>query len=147
MIIKHLHLNPEYTDYVEHIVMSRWHLCNFDCKIEVMRWLRNINNSACFVATINDKPVGTGVFETISDVDYNIPAWNTLLWIDSEHRGHGYGQMLTNIRFDWAKFKGFKTVYLDTHDAKDYHLKHGWSIVREVIYDGKKTYIMKHELT
>jgi len=50
---------------------------------------------------------------------------------------------LTKIRLQRARKVGYDTVYLDTVNAKLYHLKYGWEVVKEIIYKGELDTIMK----
>ena len=88
------------------------------------------------------------MFDTMSDVDYTKNAWNTLLWVEPEYRGNGYGKMMTDKRFEYAKSKGYKKVYLDTEEAEQYHLKLGWEKTKDdVSWRGAKVSIMEYDLT
>lgn len=141
-------LNSEYIGYVTSVVMNRWGDSKEGALQEVERWLHNKDNSICFVGVINGKPMATGVFETYSTVDESIPCWNTLLWVEPEYRGNGYGKILSKKRFEYAEKLGYKAVYLDTIKAKDYHLKMelGWEIINEFDKDCEHYIIMKKEL-
>lgn len=141
-----LKLKPEYIDYVVGIVMKRWSESKESALEEVNRWMQNKDNSICFVGIINGIPMATGVFETYSTVDESIPCWNTLLWVEPIYRGNGYGEMLTKKRFDYAKEHGYGVVYLDTVNAKDYHLKLGWEIIREFDKNDEHYTIMKYNI-
>ena len=67
-----------------------------------------------------------------------------LLWIEPKYRGSGYGKLLTEKRIEWAlKHSSDDYIYLDTYDAKDYHLKMGWEII-DVISD--EQIIMKRKI-
>lgn len=148
MKIIELNENPDYFSYVVHVVMDRWDDSQNEALLEVERWLQNKDNTICFVGVVNGKPIATGVFETYSTVDESIPCWNTLLWVDPEYRGNGYGALLSKRRFKYAKKLGYKSVYLDTIEAKDYHLKIklGWDVMRTFSRDNKNYTIMKKEL-
>ncbi len=138
-------LTSEYIDYVSQIIMNRWDVDKDYSMVEIERWLGTSDKSICYVGVIDGKPMATGVFDTISDVDFSIPCWNTLLWVEPEYRGRGYGNVLTKKRFVYAKENGYETVYLDTVSAKDYHLKFGWEIVREFEKTDELYTIMKYD--
>jgi GNAT superfamily N-acetyltransferase len=141
-----IEMNLDHIEYVAGIIMNRWDVSKEYATTEIKRWILNKDNSICFVGIVDGKPMATGVFETISDVDESIPCWNTLLWVEPEHRGKGYGILLSNKRFEYAKTRGYETVYLDTIHAKDYHLKFGWEIINEFDKDGEHYIIMKYDL-
>ncbi len=141
-----IELNSEYINYAVGIVMNRWDESKDGALKEVNRWLNNEGNSICFIGIINGKPIATGVFETYSTVDESIPCWNTLLWVETEYRGNGYGILMSEKRFEYAKKLGHKTVYLDTVNAKNYHLKFGWEIIREFDKNSEHYTIMKYNL-
>lgn len=141
-----IELKYEYVEYVSEIIMKRWNQSKESALEEIQRWINHEDDSICFVGIIDKKPMATGVFDTISDVDFSIPCWNTLLWVEPENRGNDYGRLLTQKRFDHAKKLGYKTVYLDTVNAKNYHLKFGWIILREFDKEGEHYTIMKHDL-
>lgn len=142
-------LKPEYVDYVLGIIMKRWEVSKEEAQLEIDRWIVNKDESICFVGIIDDKPMATGVFETYSDVDTTIPCWNTLLWVEPEHRGKGYGEKMSETRFEYARRRGYKTIYLDTVNAKDYHLKtkFDWEIVREFDKNNEHYTIMKRDIS
>ncbi len=139
-----IQLNEKYIDYVISIIEKRGWSCIPEN--EIKRWMNPISESICFVGIIDDKPMATGVFDDYSDVDESIKAWNTLLYVEPEFRGNGYGRMMTDVRFRWAKNLGHKEIFLDTHEAKNYHLKFGWNVVRNLNYQGENVIIMKHDL-
>src|ERR1035437_1863963 len=138
-------LRPEHIDYVVNIIMDRWDDSKETALLEIERWLANKDNSICFVGIIDGKPMATGVFETFSTVDESIPCWNTLLWVEPKHRGNDYGKMMTEKRFEYAQRLGFKTIYLDTVNAKDYHLKCGWETIRTFDKNNEHYTIMKYD--
>ena len=99
----------------------RWGVEDDYATTEINRWLNNEDDSICYIGFIDNKPMATGVFDTVSDVDEAKDAWNTLLWVEPEFRGNGYGKRMTDKRFEYAKSKGYKKVYLDTEEAEQYH--------------------------
>lgn len=113
---------------------------------EVNRWMLQDDHSVCFVGLVRDIPVAFAVFDVQSNVDPSITSWNRQLWVEPAHRGHRYGYALTVERFRWARSKGYDCVYLSTETAKDYHLKHGWQVVREENKDDRTITIMKYDL-
>jgi GNAT superfamily N-acetyltransferase len=139
-------LKSEHIDYVKSIIINRWNVSEQEAISEIERWIVNEDNSICFVGLVNDIPIATGVFDTISDIDYTISPWNTLLWVEPEYRGNNYGKLLTEKRFLHAEKSGYKEIYLDTVSAKDYHLKIGWEIVREFYKNNDLYIIMKFNL-
>lgn len=139
-------LTTEYIDYVKGIVMMRWDVSDVYAQNEINNWLCHKNGAICFVGVVDSRPMATAVFDTFSDLDPSIPCWNTLLWVEQEHRGKGYAQMLTQKRLQHAKALGFDTVYLDTIHAKDYHLQFGWKILREFEKDSQHYTIMYYDL-
>ncbi len=139
-------LSSEYLPYVIDRVTKWWGLSDAEAMQEIDRWMDDSNNSVCFIGVVNGKPMATAVFDTTSDVDYSISAWNTLLWVEPEYRGNDYGSLLTQERFSWARERGYDCVYLDTAEAKEYHLKHGWEEIMKVNYGNTDCVIMKYDL-
>lgn len=131
-------------DYVKSIILDRWGVDNDYAMTEINRWLNNEDKSICYVGIIDNKPMATGVFDTMNDVDETRSAWNTLLWVEPQYRGNGYGKIMTDKRFEYAKNKGFTKVYLDTEKAEEYHLEFGWKKVGDdVSWRGVKLSIME----
>lgn len=136
-------------DYVKSIIIDRWGVDNDYAMTEINRWINNEDKSICYIGIIDNKPMATGVFDTINDVgdDETKNAWNTLLWVEPQYRGNGYGKIMTDKRFEYAKNKGFQKIYLDTENAEKYHLKLGWKKVNdEVSWRGVKLSIMEFNL-
>ena len=136
----------EHRDYVVSIIEKRWQLSKEDANFEFNRWLANDKNSICYVGTINNIPMATGVFDTNIDEEIGITPYNTLLWVEPQCRGNSYGIKLRNIRFKWAKEKGYKEVFLDTHSSREYHEKNGWEFIKHIQYKNLKMSIMKYNL-
>ncbi len=141
MEIKIEKLTHMYINYVSSIMKERWQVDDEYSLSEIRRYLNNESDSVCYVLIIDDKPIGCGLFDTINEIDRTISPWNLLLWVEPEYRGNGYGLMLTEKRFEYAKLLGYKTIFLDTVFAKEYHLKMGWTVVKEI--DNK--IIMKYD--
>lgn len=147
MCMKIREMNRKDIDYVSGITMKRWGVDREYAMTEINRWLNHEDNSICFVGIIDGKPMATGVFDTISD-DTKIDAYNTLLWVEPRYRGKGYGKMMVDKRFEYAKQKGYKKVYLDTKYAEKYHLKFGWKKIKDnVNWNGAKVSIMEYDLS
>jgi len=133
-----------YRGYVISIILKRWGISLEEANSEFDRWLIHDKDSICFIALDGDKPIGTGVFDTVRDEDgMDISPYNTLLWIEPEYRGNGYGRIMSKLRFDWALSKGYQIIYLDTLDAAKYHDKYGWKIVKHLIYEDEEFTIMQ----
>jgi len=91
--------------------------------------------------------MATAVFDPKQeDIDSKISPWNTLLWVEPNYRGKGYGEMLTKKRFEYAKKLGYKTIYLDTTDAIEYHKRRGWNFVKHIKWNGEDDNIMKIDI-
>lgn len=146
MIIHELKDHPELVPFVIDIICNRWGYSKVAAAEQAECWMRNHNNSTCFVGVVDGKPMATGAFDPFSDVDETISPWNTLLWVEPEYRGKGYGNQLVQKRFEYARNLGYDTVYLDTADAMDYHLKFGWQIVKKTTYMGEYNTIMKYNI-
>jgi GNAT superfamily N-acetyltransferase len=139
-------LTPKYIPYVANVIKERWEISDEDTMREIKRWMSDRDDSACFVGVVDGAPVAFGLFDIQSDVDSAIHSWNRQLWVEPTHRGKDYGYKLTEARFLWAKEKGYKSVYLSTEAKKEYHLKHGWQVIREDVKNDKTITIMKYDL-
>ena len=155
--MKIVELNTSHIDFLYSILSERWELDDPTTKpgralYYIYRWLSNVDNSICYIVEENNIPVGYGVFDTYNEEYKSKTPWCLSLWVHPDYRGHNYGQMLTQKRFEHARKLGYTEIYLDTMSAKDYHLKFGWEIIDEILYarhdENPKTllYIMKHEL-
>jgi len=130
-------------EFVIKTIQHRWSVDEEYAKTEIKRYMTHFEDSKCFVGLLNGEPIATGVFDTCNeDVDKTLNPWNLLLWVEPEHRGYGYGKLLTQARFDYAKQIGYNTIYLDTIDMEVYHLKYGWETIKKI--DNK--IIMKYTL-
>ncbi|HEX9058660.1 MAG TPA: GNAT family N-acetyltransferase [Clostridia bacterium] len=139
-------LSERHIPYVTKILMDRWEISEEKAHAEINRWILKSDNSICFVGVIKGVPIGFGLFDTQSDADPLLGPWNRQLYVEPQYRGSKYGFELTQKRFAWAKKKGYRTVYLSTEAAKDYHLRFGWQIVREDVKKDKTITIMKYDL-
>lgn len=126
-------LTDDYFNYVSNRIQIRWKFTEEQACTEINRWLCHDGNSMCYIAVVDDKPIGIGVFDTINDPRYgNYSPWFNLLWVEPEWRGCGYGQEITRKRIEYARSLGYDKVYMDTKDAASYHLKFGWKIVSKI---------------
>lgn len=144
--IKIVEINEAHRVYVTSVIMKRWSVSQEEANSEFNRWLRNEQNSICYVGSCDNIPIATGVFDTLRDKNINISPYNTLLWVEPEFRGKNIGQRLTNKRFDWALSKGYKIIYLDTLDASEYHQKQGWEFHSKIKHKNETYTIMSHLL-
>jgi len=130
-------------EFVIKIMQYRWSVDEEYAKTEIRRYLTYFEDSKCFVGLLNNEPIAVGVFDICNeDVDKTLNPWNLLLWVEPGYRGHGYGKLITQARFNYAKQIGFDTIYLDTIDMEPYHTKHGWKTIKKI----DKYIIMKYKL-
>jgi len=134
----------KHRDYVISIIKIRWELSEDEANFEFDRWMKNDKKSICYVGLIDDSPMATGVvdFDRNEIIAQDMVPYNTLLYVEPNFRGHGYGNEMTKCRFEYVKNLGYNIIYLDTKDAKNYHLKFGWKIIKELEYDNDIYYIM-----
>jgi N-acetylglutamate synthase-like GNAT family acetyltransferase len=127
-------------------MQQRWKVSEEFALNETKRYLINENNCVCYIITIDNKPIGTGIFDIYNEIDETLSPWNSMLYIEPEYRGNDFGQMLVQKRLEWANEHDFKEVYLDTYNAKDYHLKFGWQIVKQIETERGTSTIMKYKI-
>lgn len=139
-----VNLNINYTEYAASIIKERWKVSDEYVSKKIQKYLSNQDNSICFIAIINNTPIGLGVFENTSSIDKDLFGWNCLLYIEPEYRGNNYGNLLTEKRFEHAISLGYKEIYLDTYNAKDYHLKFNWIPIKEIKTERGIQTIMKY---
>lgn len=139
-------MKPEYVPYVKKVMIDRWEVTEKQTEPDIQRWLNGTDGAYCLVGIVDGNLIATAAFDPYSDVDDTLTPWNTLLWVEPQFRGEGYGQKLTAIRLDRAKKMGYTTVYLDTENAKEYHAKFGWKTVKELVYRNETVTIMSMEL-
>lgn len=148
-------ITEQHKNYVMDRMMIRWDVSREYAEAEVQRWIDGEAGSTCFVGIVDGLLVATGAIDGDYELDFydcdkyegdKKPFWNTLLWVEPEFRGNGYGLMLTQARFDHALALGAREVYLDTFNAKEYHLKNGWQVVEEGAHEGEQYAIMKYDL-
>lgn len=135
--MKIIEINESHREYVTSIIKMRWGVSDEEAQNEFNRWLVNNQNSICYVGIINDKPMATGAFDTEIDNILKISPYNTLLYVEPEYRGNGYGKLLSEIRYKYALEHNYKVIYLDTIDAYKYHLKFDWKLERNFVYNNE----------
>ncbi len=141
-------LTKKYLPYFSKIMQKRWDLKKEEADNEARKYLAHDGKMAGWVVLFNEEPVGTALFDIDNkDVTDKYSPWLSLLWIEPEHRGKSLGITLTRKRMDYARKQGYKVVYLDTVDAREYHKKQGWEEVEEIDYHGEKDNIMKWDLS
>jgi GNAT superfamily N-acetyltransferase len=139
--------NEEHREYVTFIIKKRWNVTDEEAQHEFNRWLKNDQDSICYVGIKNSQLMATGAFDTVRDEGgLDISPYNTLLWVEPEYRGNGYGIQLSEIRYKWALDHNYKIIYLDTIDAYDYHIKMGWTLNRKLTHNGEDYSIMQKVL-
>lgn len=140
-------MKPEHADYVNSIIHKRWEIYEGEYSHIVPGYLSKKNESKCFVAIKNKKPIGMGAFHVSNDVGVDLHPWCAGLWVEPKYRGNGIGHKLTLKRFAWARKLGYKVIYLDTVDAEEYHLKFGWRYTGITgLFHDEPTIIMEHDL-
>ena len=145
--MKIIEINESHRSYVTSIIQLRWNVQNEEANVEFDRWLINDKDSICYVGLINNMPMATGVFDTERDGEgLDISPYNTLLWVEPQYRGNGYGELLSKIRYKWAIDHNYKVIYLDTIDAYDYHNKRGWILNKKLTHNGENYSIMQKVL-
>lgn len=134
--------------YIASIMSKRWDISYSQALKDTKEYLAQDKDKAAWVLIYDGNPVGTGLFDSKNeDVSNKYGPWLLLLYIESEHRGNEMGKRLSLARIEHARKCGYKFVYIDTTDAHQYHIKHGWVKVDEVNYHGDRDIIMRHDLT
>ncbi len=150
-------LSEKYINFLSEILSERWELDDPTTKPGeafnyINRWIKNIDNSICYIGIVDNMPIGYAVFDPYNELYEKLTPWCLSLWVHENYRGKGYGYLFTQKRFEYAKNLGYTNIYLDTLQAKDYHLKFGWDIIDTITYKrndsdyNKPLYIMKHKL-
>lgn len=133
--------------FVSRIMQHRWHVSQKWADREVKKFLAQNHEAAGFVIHTDNQPIGVGLFDKNNpDVSTHYKPWFYLLWVEPDYRGHNLGALLTQARIEHAKKHGYTHVFLDTRDAYDYHIKHGWRVVETVIFENAPTTIMSYDL-
>ena len=136
-----------HADYFTQTMIGRWKV-DHDYATKYLKNFLSSDTSEGFVAYANGMNIGIGLIEMTNEIDFkDWPGpWNRLLFVEPEYRGRDIGWMLTQKRFDWARERGYKEVYLDTKDAFDYHIKKGWTFVADSFSEGEPVKILKYAL-
>jgi GNAT superfamily N-acetyltransferase len=118
--------NPEYKDKIFSYVHSKWGNkktfdlykdCIYHCKKPLPNW---------YVLLDNDKEAGcAGLIANDFISRQDLYPWLCALYIEKEHRGKGYGNLLIQRIKQDAYLKGFKNLYLCT-DHVGYYEKSGF---------------------
>lgn len=144
---KVVEINCNCINYVSNVIHRRWNVSINTALKFTDNYVRNVNDSNCYVAFANNIPIGMGVFQLDNDVDIDISPWCIGLWVEPEYRGNGLGYKITQRRFRWARKLGYKNIYLDTEKAEKYHEKFGWKKTGDICYRKNiPTVIMIHKL-
>ncbi len=139
-------ISETHRSYVTNVIKARWQVNPEEANSEFSRWLCNDKDSVCYVGLVDNKPMATGAFDTVRDEGgLDISPYNTLLWVEPEFRGNGYGKLLTAARAEWAIGNGHQIIYLDTIDAEKYHEKQGWKLTRRV-HHNNSDYAIMHKI-
>lgn len=139
-------LSADHKAYVIRVLTSRWGCGQAIVESEVEDYLAQKDGSLCFVLMDGETPIGMGVFSKKNDVGVEKSPWLFGLWVEPEHRGNGYGRLLTIARVEHARNLGHTKVYLDTDNAQKYHERFGWKHVGTGSYLGEKTEIMELDI-
>lgn len=126
--------------------MTRWDASQSEAAAKAVSYLQQNDDSLCLVLVKDGRPVGTGIFDKNNEVEVALSPWLVGLYVEPDQRGNGYGLVLTEARIDYARGFGYKQIYLDTVNAREYHERHGWKYVCDGNYRGEKTEIMMLDL-
>ena len=149
--MKIVKLSEQYRTFLSEILSERWELDDpatnpTETDNYINRWISHKDNSICYIGIIDDKPIGYAVFDTYNELYESLTPWCLSLWIHEDYRGNGYGYLFSKKRFEYAKNLGYSKIYLDTAQAKDYHLKFGWELIEIIKYKEIPLYVMEHKL-
>ena len=133
--------------FVRLILHKRWRLSRKAADSLASAALNGQQGMRCFFVFAETEIAGMSIFAPESDVGFDGKGWLCALWVEPKHRGHGLAQVLVAAVMKYAREQKYTRLYLDTTDAVQYHLNHGWRIVtKDGMYLGEKTVIMEHDL-
>lgn len=101
----------------------------------------------CFVALIDDKPVGTAsLIEDDMKTRPELRPWLADVYVLPEEREQGIATQLVSRVNQEVKDIGLDKYYLFTRHATGLYLKLGWEIIENTTYRNKKVDIMVYHL-
>lgn len=115
-----------------------------------LKWYQDLKNRlnkkkipTCFVALINDKPVGTAsLIEDDMKTRPELGPWLADVYVLPEEREKGIATELISRVNQEVKEIGLDKYYLFTRHATGLYLKLGWEIIEKTTYMGKKVDVM-----
>jgi N-acetylglutamate synthase-like GNAT family acetyltransferase len=141
MIIEYLKNKPEYIEEIAHHMFSEWgHLRK---NINVNRFLNALNSRLnddkipfTLIAISKSKElIGfASIVENDMDINRELKPWISGVYIKSEFRNKGMGQILVDKLEEKAKNLGLKKLYLFTFDKEKFYNKLGWNKIKNDFY-------------
>ena len=72
--------------------------------------------------------------------------WLACVFITPQARGKGLAAQLIEGICDHARETGIPTLYLHTHDQRDYYARRGWKVLEQFEAWGKEQWLMSRDL-
>ena len=133
--------------YIAGVMAQRWSLSQQEAVADSRKYIEKADGRAAFIAHLRGKPIGCGLYDPRNDeVSRAYGPWLLLLWVEPPHRRRGVGWRLSLARFQLARQNGIKAVFLDTADAKQYHINRGWVEVTTAMYHRVVVSILRYDI-
>jgi predicted N-acetyltransferase YhbS len=137
---------PDDVPYIAGVMAQRWNLQQQEAVSDSRKYVAKADGRAAFIARLRGKPIGCGLYDPRNDeVSTSYGPWLLLLWVEPSYRRRGVGWRLSLARFQFARQSGVNAVFLDTSNAKRYHLNRGWVEVATASYHGEPVSILRYD--
>jgi N-acetylglutamate synthase-like GNAT family acetyltransferase len=153
MYIDYLYNHPEYIK-----IVSSWIHSEFVVKAKgslnlekVAEYFSNTNIESfpiTLIAIIDNECIGTvSIFQNDLKTRKDLIPWLASLYVNSDYRGQGIGEMLINQVKKVVKGLGFKSLYLRTEHTSEYYIRLGWEFVCKTQDEkGQETKVFKYQI-
>jgi GNAT superfamily N-acetyltransferase len=117
-------------------------------------WANRVNNRlnkekipTTFVATVNDKAVGTAsIIKYDLETRKDLSPWLADVYVLPGHRGKKIATKLIERVLEETKKIGISKLFLFTREAEGLYKKMNWKLINTINYHGDQGTLMKYEL-